>query len=273
MAGLIQSITTYYSNTFIQSSFTCPQRQVCACLLLKLRQAPGLEMLGVRKTSWGHISQLIVCRGGREGDRLPGSPAEQPLKDSFRGYSFPLTHCEKRTFSKYCNANRAQSVLLSYMNMEGVAYQWTRKQGSASHLPMTCSMALGSLLCWPAAARMLLVATWDAGKDTAPCTRLGFSLRATEIAWSWDMIPGWRSQLVLWILKCYCGSKTISLLALCVLHCNLWTSSLQSPFVQSKTMCAVNMTPWGESMSSHTAQLSPPVGTSQEKQLLKTPIV
>lgn len=194
--GPIRSITTYYSNTFTQSSFTCPQRQVCACLLLKLRQASGLEILDVRKTSWEHISQLTVCRRGGEGDQLPGSPAEQPLRGRFRGYPFSLTHCEKWKFSNYCNANRARSVLLSDVNMEGVAHWWRREQGSASHLPVTCSMALGSLLCWPAAARLLSGDTWDAGKDTAPCTRLGFSLQAMETAWSWDMILGWRSQLV-----------------------------------------------------------------------------
>lgn len=62
------------------------------------------------------------------------------------------------------------------MKVEGAAHRWRRQQGSASHLPMPCSMALGSLLCWPAAARMLMVDTRDAGEDTAPCTRLGFSL-------------------------------------------------------------------------------------------------
>lgn len=128
-------------------------------------------MLDVRKASWKHISQLTVCRDA-QGVHLSRSPAEQPLKACFRGYSFSPMHCEKQKFAKYCNVNRAQSVLLSHMSTEEVAHQCRSKQDSASHLPMPRSMALrfaGHSHCCraafgPAASKTLLVDTWDAGR-------------------------------------------------------------------------------------------------------------
>lgn len=92
-----------------------------------------------------------------EGDWLP---AETPLKDSARGYSFPLTHCEKQ---KYCNADtgmKGSAVINEHGRGQLTGGVWKMdsishtggEQVSANHLPT----ALGSLLCWPAADTMLL---------------------------------------------------------------------------------------------------------------------
>lgn len=62
--------------------------------------------------------------------------------------------------------------------MEGAA-TGGGEQGYANHLPM----ALGSLLCWPAADTML---SWtpEMLAKTAPCASPGFSLQYRETAQS-----------------------------------------------------------------------------------------
>lgn len=207
-------------------------------------------MLDVRKASWKHISQLTVCRDA-QGVHLSRSPAEQPLKACFRGYSFSPMHCEKQKFAKYCNVNRAQSVLLSHMSTEEVAHQWRSKQDSASHLPMPRSMALrfaGHSHCCraafgPAASKTLLVDTWDAGRhyslDQAwflsprqrDCLKLGHE------TWLKVSVSLMNPKILLWLQNHWHFGP------LC--HRNFWAPSLQPSFVQSKTTCAVNMIPWG----------------------------
>lgn len=130
---------------FIQSGFTCLQQQFCV-------SPPGINAgVGDGDAGCGEdklrapLPAACVQPGG-EGDWLP---AETPLKDSVRSYSFPLTHCEKQ---KYCNILHRGTKGSAVINEHGGgSFTGGGEQVSADHLPL----ALGSLLCWPAADTML----------------------------------------------------------------------------------------------------------------------
>lgn len=133
------------------SSFTCPQRQVCVSPP-GTKAGVGAGDAGCEEDKLRAPLPAACVQPGGEGDWLP---AETPLKDSVRGYSFPLTHHEKQ---KYCNADRGTkgsavinehgggSLLVEESKALLTIFPWHWDHCSAGQQQTGCSPA--HLRCW-----------------------------------------------------------------------------------------------------------------------------
>lgn len=233
--------------------------------------------------------------------RRPGSPSPSSLCVEAAGIevssSFYL-HCEKQEFSKHCSANRAQSVQCK----QHKAFLWLPCPDTRDGKEMLPSSLDGYLydlypiMAWNCChiwtwkgqlssggvSRALLASIWPRGSRDALGKLLRLWQGCCSPHWAWFLSPSHRDRLRLghdtWLKlstcpvnpKTFLWLKTTGLSTLPVLHCNFWTPSLQSPFVQPKTMRAV--IPWGR-FPHPDVSLSPPAGTSQAHQSLKMPPV
>lgn len=121
---------------------------------------------------------------GGEGAWLP---AENPLKDSVRGYSFPLAHCEKQ---KYCNANRGTkcsavinehgggSLLVEESKAMLTIFPWHWDHCSAGQQQTRCSR--GHLRCWQ---RLLPVPALVSLSNTGRLPKAETRYLAEDLSW------------------------------------------------------------------------------------------
>lgn len=155
---MIWSITTYYSNEFIQPKLHVPS--VTALCMLPPKIWAGSGAAGCRQISWEPWNEALLW--------VPWYPKGQGNAAFFSGYLqalYPIM-----TWNCYPTWTRKGRLIGAGVSRALLANAWLSNSGAA----------VGRYM--------------NAGSDAAPCTRLGSFFQTTEIQRGWDMVLHWRSS-------------------------------------------------------------------------------